>query len=602
MKLSLEIGGSPVVPVKTGAAIQSFRVEPFHAQILREMMSTPTKARMYDAAVTTNLNKDFAGTYGNANAEILASLYITRARSRTLAKDYATVKGILRTKKDNVAGDDPFRLEMEVGKRTDGKLTLETETNREIQQAWMKAGRPEFCTVRRDMSRVEMYHCAVAAINRDGGFILRHRRGFNNRYGYAVQLIEIDRLDVSYMGRNPETGNVIRFSIERDEFDAPVAYWILTRHPGDLFQYNGVIPNKWRERVLAKDIILFQNMRDRAEQDIGFPELDSVLQELHRNRQFEIAHVTAAIRAACKAFFIKQEFPTGMPYAGDPSENWNPVGAGSTGSASPTGNLPQGDEKGGGVDKVNVLEPGSGEVLRWGQTPVLLDPKFPVESAKDFTKNRLEAVGIGVGLSYPAVSGDYANVSFSTARALEVPQRDHFKVEQEHMIQNLVFQYFSAWLEYAILSGQVKQPISRLEEFIDAAKFNGKRWGYINPLQDAQTDVILIEAGLQSPQMAVRDNGGGDLESIYSQSEEANEMQKKHNLNFDSDPTQPVLKKGAAGEVTPTAQNQPAPSEPSRTMDDLTLEELTLLRQAAKGKRRQRIERRTFEILQSNGH
>ena len=543
-----------VKPVEAKTGLEVMRpsvVLPGHAKVLRESTETNRKMlRDYDAAITTNLNSDFRSTIGSANAEILTSLYVARGRARTLTKDTPHGKAILRVYKNNVCGEDPFRLEMKLGEwSADGKtFTLDTKLNRQIEEAWEEAGLPENCTVRRDMSRMELYQTVEASALRDGSILARHWRGFpNNKFNYAIELIDSDRLQESFMGRSSR-GNPIRFSIERDRWNAPLTYYILTRHPGDLFQYNNVqSSNTWREEVDADDIIHFNNLRDRAEQDIGFPEFDSIIQQLHRDRQFDVAHVTAAIWSACKPFFIIQEYPTGAGYAGDPSAMMNQIAPGGVATGGGGGN------NGNTGDKVKMVEPATGEILNFGQKPMMLDPRFPIESAAGFKKDNLRASAIGAGLAYHSVSNDYEGLSFSASRAAETPQRDNFKVRQQNMINCFVRKNFNEWLKYAILTGSVPIPFDRYEEAKKAAVFHGKRWPYVNPLQDAETDIMLIEAGLKSPQ-EVRAESGNErsIEDIYADIASAEAIAKSHGLDFTSeDPTVPTVKKGEPNQLQP---------------------------------------------------
>ena len=553
-------------PLPTGAAIRSPVVMPEHAKSLRAFNTA--KVRMYDSAVTTQLNMDFPSTYGSADAELLTSLYISRNRARTLVKDYPVAKGIVRNSKNNVVGDDPFRLEMKVWKGGaksigDKSRELDSEINEMIELAWKEAGEPENCTVEKTWSRLELYHMIEDELLTAGGILARHFRGFRNDFGYAIKCLEVDRLDQNYMGKS-EDGNEIRFSIEMDDNGAPLYYWLLTRHPGDVFGYVKVSTNKpgvWRVRVPASEIIHFKNMRNRAEQTVGMTEFDSIIQQLHRDRQFDIAHVYAAIWASCKPFFIIQEFPTGLGFSGDPSMLMNQAGGG--GEAIAGG---QGDTKGGGTNRVKVQEPASGEILPWGQKPMLVDPKFPVESAVGFKKNNLEATSVGVGQSYAEVSNDYSGLSFSAARMAMLPSRDNYKVRQKHMIGSFVQGHFRAWLHEVLLSNYFEErfgvtlPMSRYKEFCRAAHFHGKRWGYINPLQDIQADVIAKEANLKSPQeIRAESENGGSIEDVIRQIVEFNEMAEEAGLNPQVDATNPTIKKGEPDETQAPPPNADTP-------------------------------------------
>lgn len=201
-----------------------------------------------------------------------------------------------------------------------------------------------------------------------------------------------------------------------------------------------------------------------------------------------------------------------------------------------------------------------------------LDPKFPIETGPEFKKDQLRGVGAGSGIAYHQLANDYENVNFSSGRLGENAQRDEFMVQQELMIDGFVRPHFNTWLKYAILSGVLKLPITRLEELQRAAEFNGRRWGYINPLQDAQADVLRIEAGLDSrDNVIINSERGGDVETVNAEIAAGRANDDVHGLDFTStDPTEPRLQKGPPGSTVPNP-NDSTPAPPPRTGSKQTL-------------------------------
>jgi hypothetical protein len=191
-------------PMRTGAMLQPSRVQPAHAAVLRTM--SRRMVRMYESAMSDNLNADFPVSITSANAEILTSVAGTRSRSRTIVRDNPYAAAIEREYQNNVCGPDPFQLEMKVGKWVAGQFVEEVETNRLVEDAWHEAGLKENCTVRRDISRLEMDICAISSVVRDGGILFREYPGFpKNNFRYAIDPIEVDRLD-QYFNRPANGG------------------------------------------------------------------------------------------------------------------------------------------------------------------------------------------------------------------------------------------------------------------------------------------------------------------------------------------------------------------------------------------------------------
>src|SRR5208282_2982076 len=144
--------------------------------------------RSYDAAVTTNWNRDFRGTFTSANSEVLSSDYTVRARARTVAKDTPQGKAVIRTFQNNVVGYNPFKLDMRLGawkkqRQPDSGQLVDTfveevEVNRAVEAEWEIFGQGENYTIKRDMCRMEAWRIMEASAIRDGYVLQRHRRGF----------------------------------------------------------------------------------------------------------------------------------------------------------------------------------------------------------------------------------------------------------------------------------------------------------------------------------------------------------------------------------------------------------------------------------------
>jgi lambda family phage portal protein len=474
--------------------------------------------RIYEAAVSNNLNLDFPIDIGSANAQVFTSIWAGRARARTLERDNPYAFAILQSYQNNVCGDDPFRLEMNIGHYdAQDKWVKHQKENRMIEQAWKEAQFPENCTASRDVSRLELDCQVILSMIRDAGYIAEHINAFpKNKFHYALRCWEIDRLDHWWNGVNEITGNQIKHSIELDEFGGPVGYWLLTTHPGDIYT-SMAQKQKYRRYVPAEDLIVFHDLRSRAEQLISMPRFSSIIQRLHRMDQFDIAHVTAAVWSACKPLFIIKKFPTAMEYLPE-----------SVKAAMVD------------VDKIqneSKLSPGETESLNYGEEPYLVDPKFPVEAAAAFKKEHLRAAAAGSGAAYHVIANDLESVNFSSGRLGLEEFRTGCKIIQRHFILSFRRKHFNEWLRNALTFGTINLPISRLEEFQLAANFHGRRWPYMQPLQDAQADAVLLKNRLASRDSLLSESDrGGDYQQVASELEADNDTDKIHNLDpFDPD-------------------------------------------------------------------
>src|SRR6185295_7154535 len=152
----------------------------------------------------------------------------------------------------------------------------------------------------------------------DGGLFLRIHRGFDNPFRYAVEPLEIDRLDFNYRTTAPN-GNDVVFGIELDSYKAVTAYWILTRHPGDFFMPARANERMYRERVPVADMLFLHGGFERAEQVFPMPIWTSLASRLWQLERYEESVQIASRIAACKGTYIKQTVPAD-DYEGDPNK------------------------------------------------------------------------------------------------------------------------------------------------------------------------------------------------------------------------------------------------------------------------------------------
>ena len=83
---------------------------------------------------------------------------------------------------------------------------------------------------------------AIKSVARDGELLIRHVTGRDvpNPFNYAFQLLEPDQLDEDFTAILPN-GNFVFMGIEHNRWGRPVAYHILTQHPG---RGSGVLPDE----------------------------------------------------------------------------------------------------------------------------------------------------------------------------------------------------------------------------------------------------------------------------------------------------------------------------------------------------------------------
>src|SRR4029453_9515454 len=97
------------------------------------------------------------------------------------------------------------------------------------------------------MSGLDLERVVLSGAVIDGTPLIRLMRGFKNDYRFAVQLLDLDMLDLAY-NETLANGNEIRMSIEVDKWGRRVAAYIAEYKPGD-WNRIGVPQARFSDRI-----------------------------------------------------------------------------------------------------------------------------------------------------------------------------------------------------------------------------------------------------------------------------------------------------------------------------------------------------------------
>jgi lambda family phage portal protein len=258
----------------------------------------------YAAAQHSRLTASLASETEFINSTLRYQLRALRARSRQAAQNNPYARRFFQMVVDNVAGPQPFRLQAKV-KYESGKL--DEKANDLIEEEWRDWGRKGQCELTGQWSWNMIQRLVVRNLAVDGEALVRKYRGAEyGRHGYALQVIDVDRLD-EFKNEELRGGGAIYMGKEVDAVGTPVAYHILKRRPRH-WQY-GYTPRD-SERVPA-DEITHLYLPDFAEQARGVPWIYAALLNLVHLGKYNEAAVIAALIGASKIGVIQS--PTGEP-------------------------------------------------------------------------------------------------------------------------------------------------------------------------------------------------------------------------------------------------------------------------------------------------
>src|SRR4030095_2452875 len=124
---------------------------------------------------------------------------------------------------------------------------------------------------------------------------------------------------------------------------------------------------------------------------------------------------------------------------------------------------------------------------------------------------------------------------------------------QEWFIHQFEIPIFNAWLQSALLKQKISLgngsvlPASKFDKF-NKPFFQGRRWGYINPQQEINADILAVNNGFKSRRQIVAENGGY-IEDVFSEQSQDNDLAEQYDLDF----------------------NKPAPKAPDSPLPDSAL-------------------------------
>jgi lambda family phage portal protein len=460
-------------------------------QAIRVLRQPAEQKRGYDAVKSGRLYSDWFAQATSGDTEIRNSIRKLLDRSRDLERNNDYMRAFLHAMDRNVLGSIKYDLRMDAGeyvypKGQPPRWEKDGKANTAIEMAWIEWGKRGTCTVCGRYSWRDVKRLAVRAVARDGNIIVRKVvHPSVNRFGFALQLWEVDHLDIDKF-QQLKGGGQIRFGIETDAYGKPVAYWLKGAHPGDLFSGSISRESLVSLRIAASEIYHLY-VSERPEQTIGVPWVVSAITRLRQLGAFEEAATIAARLGASKAGFFKNTSNAGGEF---------------------TGGNPDADGK-----PVMDAQPGTFEALPQGWDLASWQPEYPNITTGDFRKAMLRGVASAFGMSYTTLGNDLESVNFSSARVGLFEEREGWKSLQLWFTEGLWEPIFGDWLMAVMMNGAVPLPVGKFEKF-NRPMFKSRRWPFIDPSKEINAAREAIALRVTSRQQVIEEMGG-DREDVF---------------------------------------------------------------------------------------
>lgn len=435
--------------------------------------------RNYQAAMQNRLTADWLTSKQAADTILRWQLPKLRERSRDLWRNNDYAKAFGRKLKTNVIGSQGIILQ---NKARIANGQLDKTANQQIEDAFERWSDPKNCTVTGRLSRHDLDKLVIENVARDGEVFIQKIRGFDNEFGFALQLIDADQVDIDF-NEDSVTRQVI-MGIEVNDYGRPVQYWLKGK--------NGRFP------VPAERMIhLFD--QDRIDQHRGVPWVHTAILRLRSLGAYEEAAIIAARVGASGMGVVLKPKTDDDKYTGETDGE----------------NL----DSGAYLDNVS---PGAMLELPPGSDFKTYDPAYPASNHADFMKAVLKGAAAGLGISYNSISGDLEGVNFSSIRQGVLEDRDVYKDLTKWQSTHVHNNYFKEWLALAALTNQVSIPIKKTAQFA-RPKWQGRGFDWIDPLKDAKGKETDLNNYVTSPQRIAAERGV-DIEDILDDHQAFNEM------------------------------------------------------------------------------
>jgi len=407
---------------------------------------------------------------------------VARSREQWSNNDY--VRGFIRLIRQNVVGPQGVTMQ---AKATTPRGKLDNDLNSALECDWDDWGKPGHCDVTGKLSWREVQCLATETTARDGEFIIREVYGADaGPHGFAVQMIDPQRLPVTHDQDRLRNGGFIRHSIEYNKYGRPVAYHFTSTDELDstYYTYGGV----GYVRVPASEVI-HGFIPEMVGQKRGLPWASTSLFRLRNMNGFEEAAVQNARAGATQMGFIQYKDGFG----------------------------PEADDD---VPLHIEAEPLAFHELPEGAELKEFKPQFPSNETAAFIKTQLRGASTGMGVPYNELANDLEGVNFSSIRQLTLDAREHYKEIQQWLIEHLVTRVYQDWLKYRLLSSGMMckdRPVeaAKLQTCLQVA-WQPRRWTWIDPRADVDSALESIRGGLTSISQVIREQGR-DPETVFQE-------------------------------------------------------------------------------------
>lgn len=467
----------------------------------RVIMDSLEKLRRYDAAGFGRRVEDWKVTNASANTENHASLDRLRARSRDLDRNNPYARRAVERIADNVVGT--------------GIRPTPSKDLKKLKEAWTSWAESTECDFDGLLNFYGIQRLIAKTVALSGEAIIRKRRTNKNKskIPYRLQIFEPDIIDSSrnyaLLDSGDFQGGFVIQGVQFDKDGERVGYWLWDKYPTESIY----VTNNLLSKFVPIDQVIHVFNLERPGQARGVPFGVSAFLRLKDFDDFEDAELVRQKIAACFSVFVTESIDSAP--------------------ANPTGKKTELTER---------VEPGTINRLSPGETVSFSNP--PTKDGIDgYSRQVLQGIAAGYGITYEALTGDMRQVNFSSGRMGWIEfQRTITSYQNNMMVPQLCARVWDWFLEGAQI-GQVygKKDI--------VAQWTPPRREMIDPAKEVAGMLSMVRAGFQDWGEAVTELGY-DPETVLDRIEKYNKEFDDRKIILDSDPRRTAAAGKAQGSET----------------------------------------------------
>lgn len=465
----------------------------------------------------------------SADADILPDKELLDARTRDSLRNDAYLQGGQTLHKDGIVGtfyflnakpdyevlgyDETWAEEFQ--REVEAKFTLWAESP----YAWVDAARQNNFTA--------MIRLAVGVYSAGNEMLatVEWLRDNGREFNTAIQMVDCDRLSTP---TERQWDDSVRGGIKRNQFGAPISYFIKVRHPHE----HGILrgdPFRWKEvpayKPWGRQQVIYIREQMRVDQTRAVSDIVAGLKEIAITRKFRDVTLQNAVVNAMYAASIESELPPEAAYAQLGGGN---IGEGVASYAEAflsAVNEYVGSSKHMKIDGVKIphLFPGTKLQLRPAGNPGGV--------GQEFEQSLLRYIAAALNVSYEELSRDFTKTNYSSARAAMANTWRFLQSRKKIVADGMANAIYRLWLEEAINKNMLRTfpanaagmlytngHLNLNFEALAKADWTGAARGQIDELKETQAAVLRIKYGLSTHEDELA-RLGKDWRKVYAQLE-----------------------------------------------------------------------------------